>query len=218
MRKITFLLLVCLLATLTLNAQSTKVLMKTTMGDITMELYDDTPMHKENFIKLINEKFFEGLLFHRVMNTFMIQTGDPDSKNAEAGTMLGSGGPGYKIPAEIRPDRWHKKGSLAAARQNDKVNPNKESSGSQFYIVQGKKWSANQLKNLDSRRAKKFTEEQKKHYSEVGGYPPLDFEYTVFGEVIKGLDIVDKIAAVEVNKPSNRPVKDVKILSMKIIK
>ena len=217
MKRIASILILIMAVSMAMQAQSTKVLLKTTMGDITVMLYDDTPMHRDNFIKLVNDKFYDGLLFHRVMNGFMIQTGDPGSKNAGPDARLGSGGPGYKVPAEFRPNHWHKKGALAAARQGDQFNPKKESSGSQFYIVQGKKWSPEQLDMLESQGRPEFTEEQRKHYTQVGGYAPLDFQYTVFGEVTDGLDVIDKIAAVEVDR-ANRPVKDVKIISATVVK
>jgi cyclophilin family peptidyl-prolyl cis-trans isomerase len=215
MKRIASILVLIMAVSMAMQAQSTKVLLKTSMGDITLMLYDDTPMHKDNFIKLVNDKFYDGLLFHRVMNNFMIQAGDPGSKNAGPEARLGSGGPGYTIPAEFRPNHWHKKGALAAARRGQ-GNPNKESSGSQFYIVQGKKWTPGQLDMMESQGRPKFTPEQRTHYTQVGGYAPLDFEYTVFGEVTEGLDVVDKIAAVQVNQ-ANRPVKDVKIISAKVI-
>jgi len=200
-----------------IQAQSTKVKMKTSMGDITLVLYDDTPMHRDNFIKLVNEKFYEGILFHRVMSKFMIQAGDPNSKDAKPGTQLGAGGPGYTIPAEFRPNLWHKKGALAAARQPDQVNPNKASSGSQFYIVVGQPWSVNDLTQMEAQgQHPKFNDEQKKVYTSIGGYPPLDYQYTVFGEVTEGLDVVDKISLVPC--ASTRPVTDVKILSVTVVK
>ena len=167
------------------TAKETVVLMKTTMGDMKIKLYNETPLHRDNFIKLVKEHYYDGLLFHRVIRDFMIQGGDPDSKNAPAGKMLGMGGPGYTIPAEILPQIKHKKGSLAAARDN---NPQKASSGSQFYIVHNDR-----------------------------GTPHLDGQYTVFGEVIEGLDVIDKIAAVK-TAPGDRPVEDVKIISVSIVK
>jgi cyclophilin family peptidyl-prolyl cis-trans isomerase len=200
------------------QAQSTKVLMKTTMGDITLMLYDDTPIHKDNFIKLVKEHFYDGLLFHRVIPQFMIQAGDPTSKDAKPGQQLGSGNPGYTLPAEFRPGHWHMKGALAAARLNDQANPTKASSGSQFYIVVGKPWSLNDLSAMERQGMHpKFTEEQKKVYTSEGGYPPLDYQYTVFGEVVKGMDVVEKISKVPRNS-ANRPNEDVKILSVSVIK
>jgi len=160
------------------------VLLQTTFGDIQLKLYNETPLHRDNFVKLVKEGYYDGLLFHRVINNFMIQGGDPDSKDAPAGKMLGNGGPKYTIPAEILPQITHKKGSLAAARDN---NPQKASSGSQFYIVQNN-----------------------------NGTPHLDGGYTVFGETIEGLDVVDKIAAVKTDG-NNRPLEDVKIIKATIV-
>jgi len=216
MKRIALFILACAAVFFTLNAQSTKVLMKTSMGDITLMLYDDTPMHKENFIKLVNDKFYDGLLFHRTKPGFMIQGGDPTSRNAEPGTRLGSGGPGYRIPAEFRAGHYHKKGALATARQGDGSNPQKESNGSQFYIVHGEKWTAAQLNAIESQGGFKYTDEQRKQYIETGGYAPLDYQYTVFGEVTSGLEVVDKIANVE-RDAALRPLQDVKIISMRII-
>ena len=171
-----------------MDTKETIVLLKTTMGDMKIKLYNETPLHRDNFIKLVNQNFYDGVLFHRVIKNFMIQTGDPESKNAPAGKRLGSGGPGYTIPAEILPQFKHKKGVVAAARMGDQVNPKKESSGSQFYIVHND-----------------------------NGTPHLDGGYTVFGEVLEGLDVVDKIATVQ-TAPGDRPVEDVKIISATIVK
>lgn len=195
----------------------TKVLIKTSEGDITIALYDNTPKHKENFIKLVNDGFYNGVLFHRIIQGFMIQTGDPESKGAPAGKMLGNGGPGYTIPAEFKPENYHKRGAVAAARQGDQVNPTKASSGSQFYIVDGKPFNSNLMAQISYQYGKSFTEEQRKVYETIGGAPFLDGDYTVFGEVVEGMDVVDKIAA----KPKDRydrPTADVKILSTEILK
>ena len=195
----------------------TKVLIKTSEGDITIALYDNTPKHKENFIKLVNDGFYDGVLFHRIIQGFMIQTGDPESKGAPAGKMLGNGGPGYTIPAEFKPENYHKRGAVAAARQGDQVNPTKASSGSQFYIVDGKPFNANLMAQISYQYGKSFTEEQRKVYETIGGAPFLDGDYTVFGEVVEGMDVVDKIAA----KPKDRydrPTADVKIISTEILK
>ncbi|MBP5401486.1 MAG: peptidylprolyl isomerase [Bacteroidales bacterium] len=195
----------------------TKVLIKTSEGDITIALYDNTPKHKENFIKLVNDGFYNGVLFHRIIQGFMIQTGDPESKGAPAGKMLGNGGPGYTIPAEFKPENYHKRGAVAAARQGDQVNPTKASSGSQFYIVDGKPFNSNLMAQISYQYGKSFTEEQRKVYETIGGAPFLDGDYTVFGEVVEGMDVVDKIAA----KPKDRydrPTTDVKILSTEILK
>lgn len=247
----------------------TRVLMQTTHGDLEILLYDATPQHRDNFVKLANEGFYDSLLFHRVINEFMIQGGDPDSKNAPSGANLGSGGPGYTIPAEFNKNFIHKKGALSAARQGDQVNPEKASSGSQFYIVQGKVYDSTELVNMSERinrqkfevavrtflfrpenadklaKAKElgqtnpnalteyinsfedsvsmsynkveYTPEQIKVYATVGGTPFLDRDYTVFGEVLIGLDVVDKIATVATGQ-ADRPVEDVRILSVKVIK
>lgn len=201
-----------------LSAQSTKILMKTTKGDITLMLYDDTPMHRDNMIELVNKKFYDGLLFHRVMPGFMIQGGDPDSKNARPGARLGTGGPGYTVPAEFVPGHFHKKGALAAARIGGPANPQKASSGSQFYLVEGQTWSTVELSRMEaSQQHPKFTDEQKKIYMETGGYPPLDYDYTVYGEVIHGMEIVGAITKVKRDQ-SDRPEEDVKIISMTVIK
>ncbi len=193
-----------------------KVLISTEYGDMTIALYNETPKHRDNFIKLANEGFYDGTLFHRIIRNFMIQGGDPVSKNATAETMLGNGGPGYTIPAEFNPKLFHKKGALAAARTGDNINPKKESSGSQFYIVQGRKASETELKTYETRMNKKFSPEQIKIYTTIGGTYHLDDAYTVFGEVIMGLDVIDKIAAVPINK-MDRPLKDIK-MTVKVIK
>ena len=180
----------------------------TDLGDMKGVLYNETPLHRDNFVKLAKSGFFNGLLFHRVIQGFMIQGGDPDSKNAKPGQQLGAGTPGYTVPAEFNPAFIHKKGALSAARQADQVNPKKASSGSQFYIVQGKKQSPATL-------GANYTEEQKKIYSTVGGTPFLDGNYTVFGEITEGLDVIDKIAAVQKDQ-SDRPLKDIK-MTIKIL-
>jgi len=219
MKRIQFTLIFLILASFfTSNsyAQSKKVLIETNKGNITIMLYDETPQHRDNFIKLVNDGFYEGLLFHRVINHFMIQGGDPDSKDAKPKTVLGGGGPGYNVPAEFVSKYYHKKGALAAAREGDNVNPNKESSGSQFYIVHGRTFSDNDLDNIETRMNKNFTDEQRETYKTKGGSPHLDGDYTVFGEVIEGLDIIDKIAAVRVGK-NDRPIEDVIIIKMTII-
>ncbi len=231
-------------------------------GTMVVRLYDDTPQHRDNFLKLVKEGFYNDLLFHRVIKDFMVQGGDPDSKDAPAGKQLGAGDVGYTVPAEfVYPTHYHKKGALAAARQGDQVNPEKRSSGCQFYIVQGKKYNENELnqmeralgqkamqarfdqlvqENKDSIKAMrmnrdqaglqalqeqliktvetefkdkqsvKMPEQMRKDYMEIGGTPFLDNEYTVFGEVVEGLDVIDKIAAVETN-PGDRPKTDIKM-------
>jgi len=217
MKRLATILVISLMGLVLVQAQSTKVLLKTTAGDITLVLYDDTPLHKENFIDLVKDKFYDGMLFHRVMNNFMIQTGDPGSKTAQAGQMLGTGGPGYTVPAEFKKEHIHKKGAVAAARLGGPQNPRKESNGSQFYIVHGKKWTAEELDMMVQRGRPEFSPEERRIYMEEGGYAFLDFEYTVFGEVVKGIEIVDAIAAVPVDQ-HNRPIDDVKIIEAKIIK
>lgn len=189
---------------------STYVQIHTDYGDMKIKLYNETPLHKQNFIDLVKKSYYDGTLFHRVISGFMIQGGDPDSKNAVPGQPLGMGGPSYTIPAEFSPNFIHKKGALAAARQGDAVNPKKASSGSQFYIVQGKGLSDAELSMMESRKGIKYTEEQKKIYRESGGTPFLDMDYTVFGEVVEGLDVIDKIAAVQKGN-SDRPVNDIKM-------
>ena len=241
--------------------KETIVLIKTNLGDIKIKLYEKTPQHKNNFIKLVNEGFYNGLLFHRVIKNFMIQGGDPNSKNASANKQLGAGSLDYTIPAEFIPEYYNKRGALAAARQGDRVNPQKRSSASQFFIVQGEIYRSGQLDTLlmvknenlkkqifgqeigkfsaelnelrqqnnqekfnriiaetraksDSlfEKSKKyyFTEEQREMYTTIGGYPSLDGDYTVFGEVIEGMDIVDKIASVETGQ-ANRPLVDIRM-------
>jgi len=230
---------------------------ETPYGIIKVKLYDETPRHRDNFIKLMQEKKYDGTLFHRVIKGFMVQGGDLDSKNAKPGQQLGAGDAGYTIPAEINPKFFHKKGALAAARQSDQVNPKKASSGSQFYIVTGEVMDANKLKEIEkqalmgklfadpanagikskmmelyqqgksdslkfyegileqqaaaemaSGKGNKFSPAQVEAYTTIGGAPFLDGEYTVFGEVIEGMDVLDKIAAEEVDANS-RPVKDI---------
>ncbi|MCD6329537.1 MAG: peptidylprolyl isomerase [Candidatus Cloacimonetes bacterium] len=192
------------------------VKMHTNYGDITIKLYNETPQHRDNFLKLVEECFYDSTLFHRVIAGFMIQAGDPDSKGAMPQKQLGAGGPGYTVPAEFRKDLIHKKGALAAARQGDQVNPQKRSSGSQFYIVVGRSWTADEMKMIEERKGIKYTDEQKEIYETLGGYPFLDREYTVFGEVVEGLDIVDAISLVDTN-PADRPLQDVAIESMEIV-
>jgi peptidyl-prolyl cis-trans isomerase B (cyclophilin B) len=186
-------------------------------------LYDETPLHRDNFLKLVDEKYYDGTLFHRVIKDFMIQGGDPDSKNAAPGAMLGSGGPGYTLPAEILPQLYHKKGALAAARQGDNVNPERRSSGSQFYIVQGRTFDLSTMTQMEASLNRgvapgkefKYSEQAIKDYTNIGGTPHLDGQYTVFGEVIKGLEIVDKIAVIAADGRS-RPKEDVKMTVTRI--
>jgi cyclophilin family peptidyl-prolyl cis-trans isomerase len=192
-----------------------KVLISTYLGDMTVVLYDETPIHRNNFIKLVEDGFYNGTLFHRVIKDFMVQGGDPDSKNAAPNAQLGVGGPGYTIEAEFHPEFIHKKGALAAARQGDQVNPERRSSGSQFYIVQGKKITQAELNTIASRGGVFYTPGQIRIYEEIGGTPFLDQQYTVFGEVTEGLDVIDKIASVQTGN-GNRPVNDLK-MTIKLI-
>lgn len=179
-----------ILAGLTCQAQQkeTTVVIETSMGTIKAILYNDTPLHRDNFIKLVNEGWYNGSPFHRIIKNFMIQGG----QNAD-----GRMDPGYKVPAEFRDNHFHKKGALCAARQGDQVNPQKASSGSQFYIVQGEVFDERKLSFYEERLGKIFSAKQRQAYMTVGGTPHLDGDYTVFGEVIEGLDIVDKIAGVK---------------------
>ncbi|HNJ95751.1 MAG TPA: peptidylprolyl isomerase [Ferruginibacter sp.] len=184
-----------------------RVKITTDSGVIIVRLYDKTPKHRDNFIRLANEHFFDSLIFHRVINGFMIQGGDPSSKNAPPGVMLGSGDVGYTIPAEFDTSLFHKKGALAAARTN---NPERASSGCQFYIVQGKQYTDADLNMLELQMGIKFSPLKRKMYKTIGGTPFLDMNYTVFGEVESGLDIIDKIASVP-TAPGDRPLGDVRM-------
>lgn len=209
-------------STVTKKDRKKDVLVKTTMGDMVIRLSDSTPLHRDNFLKLVKKKFYDSVLFHRVIKDFMVQTGDPDSKQAAAGKPLGNGGPGYTVPAEIRQTLFHKKGVIAAARMGDNVNPEKASSGSQFYLVQGKKLTDAELDNIENNRLKgrKIPATEREIYKTIGGTPHLDQGYTVFGEVIKGIEVIDAIAATETSKGADRdrPLKDVQIIEMKLVK
>lgn len=240
------------------------VLITTAYGNMVFTLYDETPKHRDNFKKLIREKYYDSLLFHRIIRDFMIQGGDPESRNADSLQMLGNGGPGYTIPAEIHPNIIHQKGALAAARLGDNVNPNKESSGSQFYIVQGKKTTKAELEQIMNQKnlARKqmaltyllesdtnlrnqltliqqtqgrdalqseimklepkinniykkqefiYTNDHLIAYTTVGGTPFLDMDYTVFGQMISGFDVLDKISIVYTNPQTNRPFNDIRM-------
>lgn len=192
----------------------TKVKITTDMGVIVVRLYDATPKHRDNFVKLVKQGFYDSLLFHRIIQSFMIQGGDPLSKNAKPGEMLGMGGGDMeRIPAEFSTNLIHKKGALCAARDG---NPEKASSACQFYIVQGKPSSNEELDMIGQQNGIKYTPEQKKIYNTLGGTPFLDMNYTVYGEVISGLNVVDKIAAAE-KEPGDRPKKDIR-MKMELMK
>ncbi|MCB9168737.1 MAG: peptidylprolyl isomerase [Flavobacteriales bacterium] len=186
---------------------------RTEMGNMVVALFNETPQHRDNFLKLAKELYYDSTLFHRVIPGFMVQGGDPNSRHARSGEMLGTGGPGYTIPAEIVPTLHHFKGMLAAARQSDQVNPDRRSSGSQFYIVQGRTYQPDELKMMAQRmnamgQKVDYTPEDIQRYAKDGGAPHLDGAYTVFGEVVEGLDVLDKIAAVPCDQ-HDRPLTDV---------
>lgn len=200
-----------------------KVRMETNMGNIVIELYNETPKHRDNFLKLVRAGFYDGVLFHRVIKDFMIQAGDPASKQAEANQLLGDSNEPYSVPAEICfPKLFHKRGALAAAREGDDVNPERKSSAFQFYIVYGQEFNEPMLDRVQQRIDKytdgtvQLTPELREVYKTLGGTPHLDGQYTVYGEVVEGLDIVEKIQAVETDA-NDRPVKDVKIIKAEVI-
>ncbi|MBR1792683.1 MAG: peptidylprolyl isomerase [Bacteroidales bacterium] len=186
------------------------VKIETDFGTMVVQLFNETPRHRDNFLKLVGEGFYDDLLFHRVIRGFMIQGGDPTSKNARPGVPLGAGNLGYTVAAEFNPELIHRKGALAAARQGDNVNPSKASSASQFYIVQGNVWDERGLQMIEQRFGRKLTDKQRQIYSTIGGAPHLDGDYTVFGQVVEGLDVIDKIAAVQCGV-GDRPIKDIKM-------
>lgn len=217
---LTFLFAAILASVYTVQAQDTETLVQidTDMGKIKVKLYNDTPQHRDNFIKHINNKTYDGLLFHRVIKQFMIQAGDVTSKDAPLDKELGSGDLGYTVPAEILyPKYFHKAGALCAARTADENNPEKASSPTQFYIVTGSFFTEMELDKMEKEKNIKFTPEQREAYMHQGGYPSLDGKYTVFGEVISGMKTVDKIQFVPTNE-KDRPLKNVKIKSVTIIK
>lgn len=210
MKKIlSFLLILAATNSFAAKPKHQYVRIKTDLGECVIMLYNQTPKHRDNFLKLAGEGFYNGTLFHRVIKDFMIQGGDPDSKTAEPGQALGSGDLGYRVDAEFRDSLFHKKGVLAAARDN---NPEKASSASQFYIVQGKKWTDETLDQLQATRlqGRQIPANQRAVYKTIGGTPHLDQNYTVYGEVLKGIEMVDAIAAVK-TAPGDRPVEDVKM-------
>lgn len=195
------------------KAPGTRVKITTDLGEIVVLLSDKTPLHRDNFIKLVNSHFYDSLLFHRIIAGFMIQGGDPESKNALPDIMLGKGDAGYTIPAEFDSTLYHKKGALAAARTN---NPEKASSGCQFYIVQGKTYAEEELNMIQMQRGTYFSPAKRMTYKMLGGTPNLDMNYTVFGEVESGIEIVDQIARAEKNN-FDRPLKDIH-MKMEVIK
>ncbi len=204
----TFLLIVfAIAAAMAKGPKNQYVRIKTAYGQCIIRLYNETPLHRDNFIKLVKQGTLNGTLFHRVIKDFMIQGGDPDSKNAKPGATLGEGSVGYTVPAEFRDSLFHKKGVLAAARDD---NPDKASSGSQFYIVQGKRFTDGKLDTLEQKRlqGRKIPSSQREIYKSVGGTPHLDQNYTVYGEVVTGLDMVDRIAYVKTDG-NDRPLADV---------
>lgn len=228
MRKFCFLLLATCYSLLAFSQQNIKLKNKdrkrdveliTTEGTIILRLYDSTPLHRDNFLRLVKSGFYDSILFHRVIKNFVIQGGDPNSKNAQANQSLGDGGPNYTIPAEFRVTLFHHKGVLAAAREGDKVNPQKASSASQFYIVVGKTFTDKQLDSIEVVRLHgyKLPKEHREIYKTIGGAPQLDQNYTVLGEVVKRMDVVDKIASTPTNN-KDRPLQDVRILKAKLVK
>ena len=196
--------------------------MVTTEGTMVLRLSDSTPEHRDNFLRLVKSHYLDSMLFHRVIKGFMIQSGDTTSIRAAARVPLGNGGPGYTLPAEMLPSLFHKKGALAAARQGDNVNPERRSSGSQFYIVQGRTFTDAQMDSIEVARlqGRKIPAERREYYRTVGGTPQLDGNYTVFGEVVRGLEVIDKIAAAETSKgpDRDRPLADMRILKVKLVK
>ena len=204
-------ILILILIGIFMSCQNEKVYyieIETDFGTMKAELYNSTPMHRDNIVKLANDKFYDGLLFHRVIAGFMVQGGDPKSRDAGPSVGLGAGGPGYRIDAEIGAP--HFKGTLAAARQGDGANPERKSSGSQFYIVQGQKQTVAQLQQIERNGNFQYNDSQKEKYLDIGGAPFLDNQYTVFGELVSGLDVLDKIAAVP-TAPGDRPLEDIKM-------
>ncbi|MDR2791288.1 MAG: peptidylprolyl isomerase [Tannerellaceae bacterium] len=200
------------------TVEETLVLIDTDMGKIKVKLYDETPQHRDNFIKNVNDKLYDGLLFHRVIKQFMIQAGDVNSKAAAPDTPLGSGDLGDTVPAEfVYPRYFHKRGALCAARTGDHVNPQKASSASQFYIVTGRCYTAMELDKIERSTGKPLTPEQRQAYMSDGGAPHLDGGYTVFGEVVEGMKVVD---AIQFSPTGNydRPLKDIRIKSISIVR
>lgn len=215
MKKLIFIYSLFFIYSLSATAQETKlkpgktITIETSMGNIRVLLYDETPLHQENMLKLIKSGYYDGQLFHRVIENFMIQGGDPNSVDADRGLRLGTGGPGYRVAAEFADNLYHKKGALAAARMGDDVNPEQKSSGSQFYLVKGHVFTIEQLNSMvKSGRCQPLTNEQVEIYTTVGGTPHLDGSYTVFGEVISGLEVVDQITF-EPTDSYDRPLQNI---------
>lgn len=202
--------------------QKPRVEFQTTMGTFVVTLFNETPLHRDNFLKLVREGYYDGLLFHRVIRDFMVQTGDPDSREAPAGKRLGEGGPGYTLPAEIDPFLYHWRGAVAAAREPDNVNPERRSSGSQFYIVWGKVQTpedlsaVNEVIKENTNGATEITPERYQVYRSQGGTPHLDGQYTVFGEVTSGLKVIKKMQAVRTDR-NDRPLEDVRIIKARVL-
>ncbi|MBS1782359.1 MAG: peptidylprolyl isomerase [Bacteroidetes bacterium] len=192
------------------NAQSSKVVIETDSGKIVLELFDNTPLHRDNMLKLVKDKFFDSTLFHRVIPNFVIQGGDPDSKHAHPGTLLGEGELGYRISAEINDSNFHQRGALGMARD---ANPEKASSASQFYIVVGKVYTDAELDKISQRTGRQFSTHQREVYKTIGGTPGLDGNYTIFGFVEEGMDVVDKIVNMPRNQ-SDRPNTDIAMRSV----
>lgn len=213
MKKLCCIFLLLFVSVIKLSAQTYKAKISTNYGNITVVLFDETPKHRDNFIKLVKEKFYDSLLFHRVIKGFVIQGGDPTSKNASDTAMLGEGDLGYTIPAEFDTAIFHKRGMLAQARDD---NPQKASSACQFYIVQGKIADDSSFAKAKRRTGSEIPESHKQVYRTVGGIPWLDMGYTIYGEVIKGMDVVDKIASVKTDK-NDRPLKPVRIWTIQLI-
>lgn len=215
MKRILITLVTFLIVCTSFAKDGPKVEIQTKYGKMVVVLYNETPIHRDNFLKLVNEGFYNGTLFHRVIPNFMIQGGDPNSKSPESNQALGNGGPGYKLPAEFNPNLIHKKGALAAARMPDGVNPKKESSGSQFYIVEGELFDNEKLQIVEKRMGTKLNQLQRKMYTTVGGTPHLDGSYTVFGEVVEGLDVISRISNVKRMRndlPAERIIMNIRIL------
>lgn len=184
--------------------------LETNMGTVVIELYEDTPLHRANFMELVEKGFYDGLLFHRIIDGFMIQGGDPKSKDSKPGLSLGSGGPGYTVPNEIEVGHVHIKGALAAARTGDSVNPERRSSGSQFFIVHGSKLNEKMLESFEARNGMHYSPEQRADYLKYGGTPFLDGQYTVFGRVISGFEVIDTIASIQ-KDVNDRPLENIEM-------